>query len=166
VFHRLFECRYLVYPLILGFFVASCDVDPVQPGEVCPDDGEQTCRTATVALYCSQGHWFERDCWVECRYMGFEVGSCGLNSQTGDETCFCAPDEVWAYYDEGGIGAACEHEGNQLCYGSQELRVCIDGHVRKVDCADACAGSVSSFCGFDPERGDDSCICCDGPTCP
>jgi hypothetical protein len=156
VFRRLVSLSIACLPLA----AASCDVDPVQPGEKCSDEGDQLCRTPTVALYCSQGHWFERDCWVECRYLGYEVGSCGLHSHYGDETCFCAPGERWA------VGAACTHEGDQSCYGVQSLRICLDGLVREIDCNTACAGHRSSFCGYDAARGDDSCICCDTATCP
>ena len=140
--------------------VSACEVDPMQAGQACDNEQKQVCRTPTVAMYCRDGHWFERDCWVECRYLGYEVGSCGLHSHYGADSCFCAPDEDWAE------GAACEHEQNTSCFASQTLRVCLDGLVREVDCRAACAGSVSSFCGYDPTRGDDSCICCDTPTCP
>lgn len=164
--NRLSECRSFVYLAIACVAACACDFDAVQPGETCEDNGDEVCRTPTVALYCAHGHWFERDCWVECKYLGFEVGSCGINSQTGDDTCFCAPDEVWTYDEATGVGAACENEGNQLCYDTRTLRVCLDGQVRKVDCAAACAGHASSFCGYDSARSDDSCICCDTPTCP
>ena len=140
--------------------VSACEVDPVQVGETCDDEGDELCRTPTVALYCSHGHWFERDCWIECRFLGYEVGSCGLHSHYGDETCFCAPGDDWD------VGRACDHEGDQSCYSAQLLRVCLDGQVREVDCRAACAGHLSSFCGYDPARRDDSCICCDTASCP
>jgi hypothetical protein len=151
---------FLVCCACLGLAVSACEVDPVQVGELCDDEGDNFCRTPTVALYCSNGHWFERDCWMECRFLGYEVGSCGLHSHYGDETCFCAPGEEWS------VGEACDHEGDQSCYSAQMLRVCLDGQVREIDCRAACAGRTSSFCGYDPERGDDSCICCDTPSCP
>ncbi len=146
--------------------VSACGVDPIQAGQTCDDEKQQVCRTSSIAMYCRDGHWFERDCWVECRYLGFEVGSCGLHSHYGADTCMCAPDEVWAYNEDTGIGAECEHEGNQSCFSAQTLRFCLDGTVRQIDCRDACGTGRSSFCGYDPVRGDDSCICCDGPTCP
>jgi len=155
-----------VYPACLLLVVSACQVDPIQAGQTCDHEREQVCRTSTVALYCRDGHWFERDCWVECKYLGYEVGSCSLHSYYGADSCFCAPDEVWAYNPETGIGAACEHEGNTSCFSDQTLRLCLDGFVREVDCRAACAGSVSSFCGYDPTRGDDSCICCESAICP
>jgi hypothetical protein len=159
--YRVFRRWFPLYIFVLVLALCSCEaVDPVQPGETCERNGDTTCRTPTVALYCKQGHWFERDCWTECRYLGYEVGSCGLHSSYGGDTCFCAPHEEWT------VGAACGHEGNQSCYSEQELRVCADGQVREVNCRDACAGHTSSFCGYDAMRGDDSCICCDTADCP
>jgi hypothetical protein len=149
-------------PVLVVAGTVSCGVDAVMVGDPCAPDGDQACRTTTVALYCRDGHWFERDCWVECRYLGYEVGSCGVHSGTGDDTCFCGPGEDW----EREPGEPCDHEGDQSCFGRQELRVCVDGRIDQVDCAVACAGRVSSACAYDPERGDESCVCCDAATCP
>ncbi|MBN1770908.1 MAG: hypothetical protein JXB32_06605 [Deltaproteobacteria bacterium] len=147
---------------VVGLFPAAtaCTVDPVQPGEECEDEGDQLCRTQQVALFCRDGHWQERDCWVECKYLGYEVGSCGLHSRYGDDTCLCAPDAQW------NVGEACTHEGDQECMSTRTLRICLAGIVSEIECANACAGSASSFCGYDPLLGDDSCLCCDTATCP
>jgi hypothetical protein len=150
-----------LFAVCLALAGASCTVDPVQPGEACDHEGDEMCRSDSTALYCKDGHWFARDCWVECRYLGYEVGSCGLHSHYGDDTCFCAPGETWT------LGAACSHEGDQSCFDTQTLRVCLDGQVREVNCRDACGTAhASSFCGYDSSRGDDSCICCDTAVCP
>jgi hypothetical protein len=146
--------------LAAGTSLAACSVDTIRVGDPCDDDRDQMCDSPTSLLYCRSGHWFERDCWSECRYAGYEVGSCELHSRFADETCICAPGEVW------GLGAACAREGDAQCYGPQVLRICIDGAVREIDCVPACAGRGGAACAYDSAVGDDSCVCCDTADCP
>ncbi len=147
--------------LTVALFAAGvgCVVDAVHAGDPCGAERDLFCRTRTVAFYCGQGHWLERDCWAECRRLGYEVGSCGVHSGSGDLSCMCGPVGRWTP-DE-----PCAHEGDQACWGDRTLRACIDGRVRVVDCGAVCGGSPS-VCTYDPERRDESCVCCETAPCP
>jgi hypothetical protein len=146
--------------LVVAALPTACAVEPVQPGDPCEVAGDDMCRTSTVAMECIDGHWAERDCWVECARLDYEVGYCDLNSLTGENSCFCTPGARWA------VDGTCSHEGDQSCWRDDTLRVCVAGRVSEVDCSVACAGHASYACGYDPALGDDSCLCCDTPDCP
>ena len=144
----------------LAAAVAGCTVDPIELGDRCSGGSGRICRTDDLSFYCAgepgSYHWVETDCWYTCLSLGYEAGACGLHSRYGDGTCMCTPTAVMT------PGAACTHEGDQVCRvgDSPVLYVCLDGAVREVDCAAACAGGTAT-CGYDPMRGDDSCLCGD-----
>jgi hypothetical protein len=148
----------------VGASLSGCVVDSIEIGDRCSGGLGRMCRTDQVSFYCAgepgSYHWAETDCWSTCLSLGYEAGACEQHSRYGDGTCMCTPPAGLT------LGDTCSHEGDQIClmgadgHPTLTLDVCLDGTVREVDCTAACAGRTAA-CGYDPIRGDDSCLCTD-----
>jgi hypothetical protein len=120
-------------------------------GSTCKD-GEQKCSGMTLSV-CQNGAWSTSGCEFLCQQAGYGLAqSCGFDSQKGKEICFCADPPT-----------TCQN-GAQKCSGLN-LSTCKNSGWQTQSCTDLCHAAGlgrAQSCGFDSQKGLDTCFCFDG----
>jgi hypothetical protein len=140
----------------------ACQLDPAKGFDTCVcgsasgtcQQGEQKCSGLTLSV-CNGGAWSTTSCNAACQQAGLGPAvSCGFDPSKGKDVCIC-----------GDAPSTCQN-GAQQCQGIN-LATCTNSTWNTQSCDVLCQQSgmgMAQSCGFDPNKGLDTCFCFNGMT--